>query len=140
MMIGILIGIIIFLLAAVIFLSWYSVSALKKIQFMSQSIEDLDLGLQSFDQHLKYIYELEMYYGDETLEKLILHAKDVSETFTEFRKDYEIYNGEFNEEDFFEGENNETKNNPTETNKTGKNLLLERPWKCNSTICQYTRS
>ena len=127
MMIGILIGIIIFLLAAVIFLSWYSVSALKKIQFMSQSIEDLDLGLQSFDQHLKYIYELEMYYGDETLEKLILHAKDVSETFTEFRKDYEIYNGEFNEEDFFEGENNETKNNPTETNKTGKNLLLERP-------------
>lgn len=104
------------------FLGWYSLNALRKIQFISHSIEDLDLGLQSFEKHLKYIYELDMYYGDQTLEGLIAHIKDLNGEFTEFRKDYDIFNGEINEKDFFEEEDN-----TAEEKNSGEDLLLQRP-------------
>ena len=94
------------------FLTWYSFSALHKLRFMISSIEDLDLAIQSFEKHLKYIYELDMYYGDQTLETLISHVKDLSGEFTEFRQDYDIFNGDINEEDFFEQED---KDNPSKT-------------------------
>lgn len=113
---------IVLLLTIIGFLGWYAYNALKKIQFMVEAVEEMDLGLQSFDNHLKYIYELEMYYGDETLEKLIQHSKDVSEMFIEFRKDYEVFNGEINEDDFLA---EEEENDAPKENQTGKNLLLK---------------
>jgi len=109
-------------LAISIFLAWYARNVIKKLQYTFESIETLDLGLQSFENHLKYIYELEMYYGDETLEKLIAHAKDVTNSFSEFRKDYEIYNGEIDEKEFFE----EEENNAAEEKNARQDLLLER--------------
>lgn len=97
------------------FLCWYCYNAIKKIQLMSHSVEVLDLGLQSFEKHLKWLYGLEMFYGDETLEQLILHSKDVTDSFAEFRKDYEIFNGEIDEKEFFEAEDNSAEEeNPRE--------------------------
>lgn len=116
---SILLGISVILIA---FLGWYSINALKKIQFMSQSIEDLDMGLESFEKHLKYIYEMDMYYGDQTLESLISHMKDLNGTFSDFRKDYEIFNGDLDEKDFFKDEDDTAE----ETNNR-KDILFQRP-------------
>ena len=71
---------------------WYIINCLRKIQFISQSVEDVDVSLIGFEKHLKSIYELDMYYGDETLENLISHMKELTSSFTDFRKDYEIFN------------------------------------------------
>ena len=35
--------------------------------------------LNNFHSHIKSIYELEMFYGDQTLEHLLNHAKELSE-------------------------------------------------------------
>lgn len=103
------------------FLAWYSFNAIKKIQFITQSVEDLDLDIQGFEGHLKYIYELDMYYGDQTLEGLIKHMKELNNSFSEFRKDYDIFNGEIDEENFFENENNTAK-----TQDSGEDILFKR--------------
>lgn len=91
------------------FLAWYSFNALRKLQFMTHSIEDLDLNLQTFESHLKHIYQLDMYYGDQTLEGLIKHMKELSESFSEFRKDYDIFNGDLDEQSYLEEENDAAK-------------------------------
>jgi hypothetical protein len=104
------------------FMGWYIVNSLRKMQFITQSIEDLDLEMKSFEKHLKYIYELDMYYGDQTLEGLITHMKDLNGVFVDFRKDYEIFNGDIDETAFFEEENNAAK-----TSDDGEDLLFQRP-------------
>lgn len=87
-------------LIGITFLIWYVIHALKKLQFMSTAFESLDLDIQAFEKHLKTIHELEMYYGDQTLQALIKHSKALLESFTEIRKDYEIFNGDIQENDY----------------------------------------
>ncbi len=106
------------------FLVWYSISAIKKLQFMSNSFEELDSNIQSFGNHLKAMHELEMYYGDQTLQNLIRHSKELLESFGEIRKDYEIFNGDIDEDKFFEEEKNE--DDTTNAQHNGKVLLHER--------------
>lgn len=108
-------------IALIVFLTWYSVNAVRKIQSMVDAIEDVDLAVDAFERHLKHIYSLDMYYGDQTLESLINHMKELSEQFTEFREDYAIFNGDLDEQDFFEKEDN-----AASENDSGKDILLKR--------------
>lgn len=117
----ILIMLLVIFISATGFLSWYSYNALKKLQFMTHSIEDLDLNLQTFESHLKHVYQLDMYYGDQTLESLIKHMKELTESFSEFRKDYDIFNGDLDEQSYLEEENNAAKKTDS-----GENLLHQR--------------
>ncbi len=98
-----------------IFFLWYVYNAIKKMQFMSSAFEELDVDLQAFDQHLNKIYELEMYYGDQTLEGLLKHSKDLLSSFEEVRRDYEIFNGDTNEEQFFQDEQEKEEDNTAKT-------------------------
>ena len=45
--------------------------------FVSDNLTELYQRLEEFDQHINFIYELEMYYGDETLKNLIRHSRDL---------------------------------------------------------------
>ena len=38
----------------------------------------------SFRNHLNKVYELELFYGDETLKALLRHAKQMAELFDEY--------------------------------------------------------
>ena len=106
-----------------IFFGWYIYNALKKLQFMSNAFETLDLNLESFDKHLKHLYEQEMYYGDQTLQNLIKHSQQLLTSFDEVRKDYEIFNGDIDEDTYFD---EEEQNDATEKNNSRENLLLKR--------------
>jgi len=44
--------------------------------------------IEIFSTHLSQIYELEMFYGDETLESLINHSKELIQGFYEFEEEY----------------------------------------------------
>jgi hypothetical protein len=46
--------------------------------------------LVKFGAHLKSVYELEMFYGDSTLEGLIQHSKQINNKITEFYDEYTL--------------------------------------------------
>tara|TARA_R100001082_G_C4361084_1_gene159397 strand:+ start:746 stop:1150 length:405 start_codon:yes stop_codon:yes gene_type:complete len=49
----------------------------QKLLFVSENITDLLTMIGNFKKHLKEIYSLEMFYGDETLEYLLQHTRDL---------------------------------------------------------------
>ena len=67
---------------------WYilsSISARKKM------VEDVDTLLETvfeLENHIKSIYEMEMFYGDETLGALIKHTKEVVDDIEFYRQKY----------------------------------------------------
>ena len=66
-------------------LIWYSVRATKQLLFVSENVTELHERLEEFDGHVKFIYELEMFYGDETLKNLIRHSKDLLKFMKQYR-------------------------------------------------------
>ena len=46
--------------------------------------EDLVSKIYNFSEHLERVYELEMFYGDETLESLFNHSRELVSGFYEY--------------------------------------------------------
>ena len=67
-----------------IFFIWYTRKLLSNLLYISNNINDLYDGVLSFRNHLNKVYELELFYGDETLKALLRHAKQMAELFDEY--------------------------------------------------------
>jgi len=80
----------------------------------------LIIRIENFFVHLSSIYELEMFYGDQTLEDLIKHSKQLMDSFYEFE---EQYFEELNEE---EKELDDTEETETSQEKE-KSIFHEGP-------------
>jgi len=50
----------------------------------NEDINIINTELQLFDEHLSTIYELEMFYGDETLKSLLDHGREISGMLRDF--------------------------------------------------------
>jgi len=61
-------------LAVIVMLVSYIRYLLKQLTFVSTNLIDLNNEAVSFAAHLKSIYELETFYGDETLHGLLEHS------------------------------------------------------------------
>ena len=72
------------------FLIWYIREILTKLLFVSENQQDLSNALVSFSSHLNTIYELETFYGDETLAALIEHMKSVVDAVEEYESIYTL--------------------------------------------------
>jgi hypothetical protein len=72
------------------FLIWYIKGILTKLLFVSENQQNLSGTLSSFSNHLNTIYELETFYGDETLGALIEHMKEVTEEIEEYEGIYTL--------------------------------------------------
>ena len=82
-----------------ILLLWYLKNILEKLMFVSDNIGGLVDSVNIFGEHAKSIYELDRYYGDETLESLIAHLKDLHEDVKEFEQIYSLTDQEGAEEE-----------------------------------------
>ena len=80
------------------FLIWYIRGILTKLLFVSENQQELSDTLASFSNHLNTIYELETFYGDETLASLIEHMKLVIEAVEEYESIYSLIEEEEEEE------------------------------------------
>ena len=78
-------------LLALFYVRWL----LKTITTINEDIENLTEMIIDFATHTKSVYELEMFYSDETLESLMKHATQLSEKLTDLDL---ILNGEDGEE------------------------------------------
>ena len=50
----------------------------KILETINQDIEELVEKLNEFSAHLKSVHEMEMFYGDQTLQALMVHATELS--------------------------------------------------------------
>ena len=62
----------------------YSRNVAQKLVLISSEIDDLREAAANFATHVKSVYELEMFYGDQTLQALMDHARSFREYMDEF--------------------------------------------------------
>ena len=77
---------------------WYVRNLLGLMYQMTMDVQEMEDRMVEFSKHLENVYEMEMFYGDETLAQLIRHSKEVVEGINQFRNLFEIENDKTNEE------------------------------------------
>jgi len=55
-------------------LMWFSREQSQQLSYVSQNIGDLVELVTNYGKHLKQVYSMEMFYGDETLKLLMEHT------------------------------------------------------------------
>ena len=86
------------ILLAILFLSLtfnvvifiYARSSVSRLLSVSEELGDLQVMVDSFAKHTKNVYELEMFYGDSTLEHLMNHAISFNEQLETFEYIYSL--------------------------------------------------
>ena len=71
-------------------LGWYVRKLLRKFLFISQNLSDLVDVVENYQKHLKQVYNMETYYGDETIQYLMKHTNSLSEILEDYRDIYDI--------------------------------------------------
>ena len=72
----------------------YVRSVLVQLLWVSEELGDLQTMVTVFSNHLESVYEMEMFYGDETLQGLIEHAKSLDEQLRTFEVVYSLTENE----------------------------------------------
>lgn len=80
---------------------WYIVQLLKRLLSLSDNMEDFFEILKEYNEHIDVVYNLERFYGDETLERLLQHSKTILKEVEMLR---EIYDAEYEAENEEESE------------------------------------
>ena len=67
---------------------WYIRKLLAKVLFVSQNLTDLVDLLSTYRNHLKRIYSLDMFHGDETIKFLIQHTNSLLDVLEDYSDIY----------------------------------------------------
>ena len=68
----------------------YARAAIARLLTVSEELGDLQEMINSFARHLKAVYELDSFYGDETLAGLLEHAISFNEQMETFEFIYSL--------------------------------------------------
>ena len=77
---------------------WYLRKLTQRLSFIYQNIGDVSDIVANYRAHLKSVYSMEMFYGDETLQYLLDHTRSVSALLEDF-EDQEFFLEEFESEE-----------------------------------------
>ena len=78
---------------------WYLRRILKDLLFVSETIGDLFEDIDNFSSHLENVHSLETFYGDETLQNLIRHSRDLLDEFDQYKNILDLTSEEETEEE-----------------------------------------
>jgi len=81
---GFLVLLLTFSLAAHAGVAWYTINLLKQVKYYDEELTENITVINNFTNHLKSVYELETFYGDETLRHLLAHAQDLTSVFDQY--------------------------------------------------------
>jgi hypothetical protein len=101
---------------------------------VASNIDEIMGALENFEDHLETIYEMETYYGDETLHSILVHAKGITEFLSEFEDIYELSDDLPNERE----EEWESANDSEEGNGTASATEKEKEKKTNKKTVFYS--
>lgn len=76
------------------FFVWYVYKFLLRYSELISLIDDIRYKIFIFSNHIKQVHELEIFYGDETLQSLIEHSELLLSSFEQFDEDYVVFDGE----------------------------------------------
>ena len=111
----ILISLLILFIFSTILLGWFCYKLVFRLNFVSNNLDELYGRLDEFDEHINFIYELEMYYGDETLKNLIRHSRDLRNYMKKYQEIMQLLE---NEQEIVEEESDdESKNSEDDEEK-----------------------
>jgi len=95
---------------------YYIRDILGRLGWLTQNLTNLGDLIEGFQKHIKGVYELEKFYGDDDIKLLVQHTSDlieVMEDYIEVGLDTEL----IVEEELTEDEINDTKETPEGKNK-----------------------
>lgn len=69
---------------------FYARNAIVQLLAVADELGDLKEMTDSFADHAKEVYELEMFYGDDTLQYLMEHARSYNEYLDKFEYIYSL--------------------------------------------------
>ena len=73
------------------FVAFYYIRLLLgRLLYLGDNLSDLTEMITSYRNHLKSVYEMEMFYGDETLKYLIEHTRSLHNMLEEYEDVYII--------------------------------------------------
>lgn len=105
--------------AANVMMGLYIAKLLSDYLYVSDEISEMQERIEEFRGHLEIVYELETFYGDETLNNLLRHAKSLGRYMESFGDITDLSLPEQTEEELEETyDNNEEKNDTREEKKT----------------------
>jgi spore cortex formation protein SpoVR/YcgB (stage V sporulation) len=91
---------------------WYLKQLTQRLTFIYDNIGDVSDIIANYRTHLKSVYSMEMFYGDETLKYLVDHTRSVSSLLEDF-EDQEFFLEEFESEEEDEPQQQEQTNAET---------------------------
>ena len=71
-------------------LAVYVRAAISRLVLVSEELGDLQDMINSFLNHIKQVYEMDMFYGDQTLQGLLEHAREFSVQMESFEYIYSL--------------------------------------------------
>ena len=77
-----------------ILMVWYSKQLASRLTFIYDNINEVSGIIANYRVHLKTVYSMEMFYGDETLQFLMDHTRSISALLEDF-EDKEFFLEEF---------------------------------------------
>ena len=67
-----------------IFAVWYVRELLVRFKFYSENTTELFTNLQEYTEHLEKVNQMEVYFGDPTIQGLLEHSRDVTGVVAEY--------------------------------------------------------
>ena len=68
------------------FTIWYSIKLSRALIYFSENMNDLLDVLSEYSDHVKSVYGLESFYGDQVLHNLLRHSQDIVEQIESFEE------------------------------------------------------
>ena len=81
-----------------VLLIWFLRGLASRLILVSENMSDLVDHLVRYGSNLKSVYEMELYYGDETIQGLVKHTQMILEILSDFEDIYVLT------DDYVEGE------------------------------------
>ncbi len=89
---------------ALVVMTWYAVTLLRKLWRLSVNIDEAQFVINNFKGHIEAVHGLETFYGDPTLQQLLEHAESVAQTLESYEDMYTFFELSDDEEIVQEGE------------------------------------
>jgi hypothetical protein len=67
---------------------WANVFLLKKLLYFNENFQQVQNSIENFSRHLETIYEMPTFYGDENLQQLITHSRELRQDLIDFQNRY----------------------------------------------------
>ena len=68
---------------------WGNVFLLRKLMHVNENLHNVLNSLEDYSSHLKDVYNMERFYGDQTLQGLLEHSQETGEDLENFIEQYE---------------------------------------------------